>query len=218
MIKALLLRIINSIKKLRQGESLKLKAARGGVWLGAANGVEQGLRLLRNMILTRLLAPETFGVMAIVLAINAAFESFTEIGIQTAIIQNPKGRERTYLNGAWWLSMVRAVGLYTLAYIGAPWIAQFYSNPELLPLLRIAFLGVLFNGAMSPGIHVAIKQMNFKHWAIAYHGGGAIGILSAVLLALAMRDTWALVLGFTIEAASRCMLSYFVSISPGIKL
>ncbi len=172
--------------------------------------VEHGLRFLRNMILARLLAPEVFGVMAIVLAITQAFETFTEIGIQTAIIQNPKGQERTYLNGAWWLAMARAVSLYVLACLGAPWIAQFYHHPELISLMRVAFLGVLFKGATSPKMHVAVKEMNFKLWAMAQYGGGLVGIFTTVLLAYAIRDVWALVIGFALEAGVRSALSYLI--------
>lgn len=148
--------------------------------------------------------------MAIILALNQAFETLAEIGIQTAIIQNPKAHERTYLNGAWWLAMARALCLYTLAYLGVPWLAAFYQNPDLVPLMRVAFLGILFNGAASPKIYVAIKEMNFKHWVLVNQGGGVVGILSAVLLALAIRDVWALVLGFVIETAARCLLSYLI--------
>ncbi len=203
-------RVIASCARLFSGNRIETSATRGSLWLGTASLVEQGLRFLRNIILARLLAPEAFGALAIVLAINQAFETLMEIGIQTAIIQNPKGQERTYLNGAWWLAMARAVCLYALACLVAPWVAQFYHNPDLLPLMRVAFLGILFNGAMSPRIYVAIKQMNFKQWVLVHHGAGLVGILSAVLLAFAIRNVWALVLGFTIEAAVRCLLSYLV--------
>jgi O-antigen/teichoic acid export membrane protein len=198
------------IGKLRGGKSLKLQAARGSVWLGAAGGIEQGLRLARNMILTRLLAPEAFGMMAIVLAINAAFESFTEIGIKHTIVQNPKGEQRTFLNGAWWLAFVRGLGLYALAFVAAPWMASFYENPELVPFMRAAFLVIVFNGALSVRAYVAIKEMKFKQWVMIHHGGGVVGILTAVLLVFVMRNVWALVIGFLVEAAARCLLSFLI--------
>jgi O-antigen/teichoic acid export membrane protein len=106
--------------------------------------------------------------------------------------------------------MARATTLYTLAYLGAPWIAHFYHNPEIIPLIRVAFLGVLFKGATSPRIYVAVKQMNFKSWVMAQYGGGPISIVTTVLLAYCIRDVWALVIGFTLEASARCALSYLV--------
>jgi len=117
--------------------------ARGGIWLGAGGTTEHGLRLVRTMILTRLMAPDAFGLMAIILAINALFESFTQIGVRESVIQNPKGNNITFLNGAFWLAFVRGIALYTIAVIMVPWVARFYSSSELVPMMRIAFLGII---------------------------------------------------------------------------
>ena len=203
-------KIKNSLGKLRFGNSLKARTARGSLWLGVAGGGEHSFRLVRNMILTRLLAPEVFGLMAIVLAINTAFESFTEIGIKQAIIQNPRGREAAYLNGAWWLSFGRALGLYAVAFFLAPWIADFYGNQELVLLMRVAFLSIVFKGAMSSQAYVAIKDMRFRQWAVINHGSGAIGIVTAVMLAFIIKNVWALVIGFIVESALRFLLSYII--------
>jgi len=200
----------NNLRNVRTGNCLKARAARGSLWLGLAGGGEHGLRLIRNMILTRILAPEAFGLMAIILAINTAFESFTEIGIKQAIIQNPKGRDSEYLNGAWWLSFGRALVLYAVAFFSAPWIADFYGNQELVLLMRVAFLGILLKGAMSSQAYVAVKDMRFAHWTAINHGGGVIGIVTAVGLAFILQNVWALVIGFTVESAAKFLLSYVI--------
>lgn len=196
------------IASLLASQNLKARAARGGLWLGAGNGVEQLLRFARNMILTRLLAPEAFGVMAIVLAVNTAFESFTEIGIRQAVIQSPRGSERTYLNGAWFFSGGRALFLYAAAFFGAPFIARLYDNPDLVPLLRVAFLTIVFNGFISTEAYLAIKKLHLRRWVFAWQGGGICGVVIGIGLAFYFRTVWALVIGFTCEAALRCLLSY----------
>jgi len=197
--------MINSDNK-----NLAMRAGRGALWLATGGAIEQGLRLVRNLVLTRILAPEAFGVLAIVLAVNQAFETFTEVGIQTAIIQNPRGQERTYLNGAWWLSLARAIMLYAIAFVSAPWIAAFYNHAELVPLMRVAFLAILFKAAMSPELHAAVKAMKFDRWTAAQQGGGVVGIIVALVLATITRNVWALAIGFIVEAAARCILSYVV--------
>jgi O-antigen/teichoic acid export membrane protein len=200
----------NKFSSLLASESLKARAARGGMWMGAGNGFEQLFRFVRNMILTRILAPEAFGVMAIVLAVSHAFESFTEVGIRQAIIQNPRGAEPTYLNGAWFFSCGRAVLLYATAFAGAPYLAHIYSNPELTPLLRVAFLAVLFNGLISTQAYLAVKKLQFHRWVFAWQGGSICGIVIGIALAFYYRSVWALVIGFTCEAALRCILSYVI--------
>ena len=148
--------------------------------------------------------------MAIILAVNTAFESFTQVGIKEAVVQNPQGHEREFLNGAWWLSCFRSVGLYALVFLVAPWIATFYEKPELGSLLRVAFLSLFFNGLMSAGAYVAVKKMKFLQWAILFHGGGIIGVLTSVVLGFHLVNVWALVIGFTVEGISRCLLSFIV--------
>ncbi len=203
-------RIKNIIKVFRTSNSLKARASRGGMWLGFGSGAEQAFRLIRNIILVRLILPEAFGLMAIVLAVNTLFEALTEVGIREAIIQNPKGDEDIYLYGAWWFAFGRSIILYIIAFVCAPFIVRFYNNPELLPMMRIAFLSILFKGLMSAKAYVRIKKMEFKQWIMIEQTGGIIGVLTAIVLAFIIRNVWALVIGFIVESMVRFFLSYIV--------
>lgn len=203
---------------LRQGRSLKAQAARGSIWLMVGSGGLSVLGLVRNVILTRALAPETFGVMAIVLAVLGIFRAFTEVGVSNAIIQSPRGREQVYLNSAWWFSFVRGLILYGLAAAAAPWIARLYGNTELTGFLRVAFISVVLHGAVSARAYVAAKDMRFLHWATIFHGGDACGITAAVILGFALGNVWALVFGLVIGSGSVCILSYVLCpFLPGVR-
>lgn len=184
--------------------------ARGGIWLGAGGGTENALRLLRNMILTKILAPEAFGLMAIVLAVNTFFESFTQIGIREAIIQNPRGNDYVFLNGAFWLAFIRGLLLFVCAFLIVPLIAGFYEHPELIPMMRLAFVSILFLGSISPGLYSSLKQMNYRKWVFVYNFGSVIGIVTAIVLGMYMKNVWALVIGFTVENGARMLLSYII--------
>lgn len=200
----------NPLKRLRETSGLLGRLLRGGVWLGAGSAAEQGLRFVRNMILARLLAPEAFGLMAIVLSTCSLLQVLTGIGIKEAVVQSPRGTHRTYLNGAWWLAVTRGLVIYIVAVGAAPWIADFYAAPELKPLLRVAFLGVVAQGALSVGAYVAVKQMQYPRWVLVQHGGSALGILTTVVLALWLQGVWALVIGYAAEGFARCLLSHLV--------
>jgi O-antigen/teichoic acid export membrane protein len=195
--------------KFKGGQSRKAKTARGAIWLTIGGGGEQGLRLVRTMILTRLLSREDFGVMSLVMTINLWFEAFTEFGIRLAIIQNPEGEKRTFLNGAWFLSVSRSVVLYLTAFLTAPYIGQFYGD-EIVGPLRVAFLSILFNGAQSPLAYIQTKNLKYGRWAVIQNGGGIVGILVAIGLGFVRMDVWALVIGFTAESGARCVLSYLL--------
>ncbi|MFZ5519443.1 MAG: oligosaccharide flippase family protein [Candidatus Zhuqueibacterota bacterium] len=214
---------LNKVKqkaqKLLTGDGLKSKVVRGSFWLGSANSLEQGLRLVRNMILARILAPDVFGLMAIVMAINVFFESFTEIGIKQAIIQSPQGEQNSYLNSGWWVSVARSASLYFIAFIFAPLLSDFYNLPDLIILIRVAFISILFKGFMSPSSFVTIKNMNFIKWVKIFNVGSYIGILTSVVLSLIIRNIWALVIGLNVEWLARLILSYlYAPFSPQFKI
>jgi O-antigen/teichoic acid export membrane protein len=203
-------RVRRRIGRTMDGRSLKARVFRGGAWLGTGTTTEQALRFARNMILTRLLAPEAFGTMAVILSATSVIQSFTDIGVREALIQNPRGAERRYIGTAWWMAFSRALGLYAVIALAAPWVASFYGNPQITSLLRVAVLSILFEGAFSPRAYILLKEMKFRKWAVVNHGGGICGILITVVLSFLIRDVWALVIGACIESAGRCLLSYAI--------
>src|SRR5271156_6409517 len=132
-------------KKLRQtfgtmlsGDTLRGRVFRGGAWLGSGSFVEQVSRFGRNMLLTRLLAPEVFGTMAIVMSATSVLASIMDVGAREALIQNPKGSEEGHAGAAWWLAFGRSLSVYALLFLAAPFVAHFYGNAELTALLRVA--------------------------------------------------------------------------------
>jgi len=177
--------------------------------LATGTGFERVLRVVRNMILARLLAPNEFGLMAIVIAASTAFEAFAEVGVRLSVIQNKMGANREYLNVAWWVQALRGLGLYAIAYLVSPWISQFYENAELLPLMRVAFTAVLLRSLMSPRAYVLEKEMQFGKWVFMTQGSGVLStVLTMGLVLFVVRSVWALVIGFVAQAGLQCLLSF----------
>jgi O-antigen/teichoic acid export membrane protein len=201
------------------GEALRAKAMRGGVWLGAGSIAEQGSRFVRNMILTRILAPSAFGAMAIVMSSSAIIGALTEVGVRQAVIQNRRGQEKEYLDAGWWLGIGRALITYLIIFAMAPWVGRFYGMTDLSALLRITLLGTLFDGAMSPRSALAQKNLKLGRWMVISNGGGICGVVLTVVLSLVMRNVWALAIGFGSESVFRCVLSFILYPgSPSLRL
>ena len=208
--KLLLGKIRENLKALIHGEGLKGRVLQGGAWLGAASFFEQAIRFGRNMLLTRLLAPEAFGAMAIVNSATTLLQMTVDVGAREALIQNPKGGEDSHVTAAWWLGVGRSSFIYSLVYVSAPLISKFYGNPELTALARVFTLSILFDGAMSPRAYIAMKEMKFRKWATVNNGGGILGVITTIILSYFLRDVWALAIGFCTENVARFVLSYVV--------
>jgi O-antigen/teichoic acid export membrane protein len=203
-------RIGTSLSVALTGDGLRAKVFRGGAWLGTGSFSEQVIRFGRNMILTRLLAPEAFGTMAIVLSACSVVQTIMDVGVKEALIQNPRGSEKEYVGAAWWMAFGRAATFWAIVSTIAPVIAKFYGNHDLTALFRVAAIGVLFDGAISSRAYVAIKEMKFRKWAIVNHGGAIAGVFATLALSFLLRSVWALILGYCAESVGRFVLSYIV--------
>lgn len=202
-----------------RGSDLKARSARGALVLGIGTIIERVLRLVRNMILARLLAPESFGLMGIIMAVITVMDSFSDIGVRQSIIHNKAGKEPQYLNASWWIGALRGVVLFAIGFFAASLICRFYDKPQLLWLLRFTFVAVLFNGVLSPRIFVLQKEFKFVQSTLLIQGSDLLGTLVSIALALYMRSVWVLAIGFVVQSAFRCMLSFiFYPIKPNLHI
>jgi len=189
--------------------------------LGVGTVADKGLAFVSKMILARLLVPDELGLMVLILSLTALFEAFTEVGIKQSVIQNKNGARPEYLNTAWWFQCGRGIGLYAIAFLAAPWICRFYfagraevlamhTLPELITLVRVAFLSILFNGFVSPRAHVLEKEFRFGRAVFLLQGSAVLGTIIIIVLAFLVRNVWAVVIGFAAMAAMRCMFSFIL--------
>ena len=191
-------------------EGLAARCMRGGAVLVVGSVLERGIRFARNMILARLLAPEHFGLMALAIASTQLFETLTQIGVRQAVVQNKKGATWEFLNVTWWFSMIRGVGLYIIGWSVAPFIASIYQELQLVNILRVAFMSILFQGLISPGLYVLEKQIKFNKVVLINQGAGLVGTAVSLILACLHPNVWALIIGLVVEAVFRCVGSFLV--------
>jgi O-antigen/teichoic acid export membrane protein len=201
---------VNSILQYLAADSLRGRFARSSVFLTAGTGIERAMRLVRYMILARLIIHDEMGLVAICVAVLTMFEAAGEVGIRFSVIQNKIGDRYDYLNAAWWFQAVRALLLTAAGIAAAGWIAQFYEDPALTNLLRVAFLAVLFNGLVSPGSHVLEKKLHFGKYVIMTQGSMLIGTLLTIVLTVIYRNVWAVIIGFSSEGLIRLVLSFII--------
>src|ERR1039458_9830619 len=92
----------------KNARSLKFRAFRAGSWVITSHVVAQLLRLIGNLVMTRLLAPDAFGVMAMAMTVQGIVSLCADTGLRQAIIQSPNGGNPSFLNTAWTLEIWRS--------------------------------------------------------------------------------------------------------------
>lgn len=135
-----------------EGESRTLTArvVQGALSILAGDAYGNVLRLVSNLIMTRLLFPEAFGLMLIVNLVLGALQMLSDMGIRGALITKREGVDETYVNTAWTLSIIRGAALCLVAFLAAWPVAEVYDEPQLFGLILVSAFAPLVQGLCSP--------------------------------------------------------------------
>jgi O-antigen/teichoic acid export membrane protein len=194
---------------------LKGRMLTGAVWTMGGLFAAQGLRLVSNLILTRLLFPEAFGMMALINVFLQGLQMFSDIGIGPSLIQNKRGEDPHFVNTAWTLQVIRGVALWICGSLLAWPFAWFYENPELVGMVQASCLISLIMGFRSTAFFIQNRKLNLARNVIIELATGAIGIVVMVVWALFHRSVWSLVAGGIATACAMTILTH--TMLPGIR-
>lgn len=161
--------------------SLKDKSLKGIIWTFSESVGIKLVSVLTFFILAKLLGATAFGIVAIVNAIIHIGNIFVEQGLIAALVQRETVKEE-HFNSAFWSNVILGLIVYFCIYIGAPYIAELYSQLELTKLLRVA--GLIFVIAPSSLVHEARLTRNFDFRKIAL--SRIIGMLCGSTMGLSM--------------------------------
>ena len=198
---------------------LKKRVLKAGLWATANTFLAHGLRLISNLILTRLLVPEMFGVMSIISAMMMGLYMMTDIGLSAHIVQN-KRSDSDYLNTSWTLGLIRGLVIWLLSIIMAVglYLAQIYNlfplntvyQDPMLPLVIPVFSLTVIISAFEP-TWTALDSRNLNQSRLVKIGivSQIIGIVFMVSLAWYSKSIWALVIGSLGSSLARSFIVNF---------
>ncbi|HVE39394.1 MAG TPA: oligosaccharide flippase family protein [Planctomycetota bacterium] len=193
--------------------SLRSLALRGAVWTLAGDGGSQLLRFISNLVLTRLLVPDAFGIMLIISVVQQGLSMFSDVGIHPAIVQHKRGDDPTFLDTAWTIQAFRGVGLWLVTCLIA-WPAVLYSKqPALLYLLPVAGLSTITDGLLSTKFIVLDRHLSLGKLTLLSFGSAAFSLAVKIAWAWASPTVWALIAGGLSQSLFRTVLSH--AILPG---
>lgn len=194
--------------------------ARRGVtglgWMGASQVSGLVLRLGSNLLLTRLLAPEAFGLLGTALAFVTTLEWLSDLGIHPALIRHPKGNRDDYLSTGWWIALYRGIGLSIVAAACAWPASSFYNAPELFGVLIVLALRPLLMALRSPAIPMLRRDLNYRAIFFDELAMTIAGTITSVALALFIPSVWAIVGGTIAGSIVGIVVSYILCpLRPG---
>lgn len=183
------------------------KTAASFVWSFLEQGGSKAILLLVQIVLARLLSPEAFGVLAILLVVTQVSDSIAQSGLGMALIQKRDSDDKSY-STAWWLSLGLAAVLYIVVFLAAPTISIFYNMPDLVAYLRVLGLIVFFNSANSIQRSFLQRSLNFRSiFAATTFAAFASGI-AGIVMALLGFGIWALVAQSLLQSVFICIVMW----------
>jgi O-antigen/teichoic acid export membrane protein len=190
--------------------SLKHRALRAGSWTIGGHMSSQVLRLAGNLILTRLLFPEAFGLMTIVQSVTVGLAMLSDLGIEASIIRNKRGHETVFVNTAWTMQVIQSVVIWLGLCMIAPLAASFYAQPMLTILMPVVGLGSVIGGLASTKLALANRSLAMKKLVLIEIGAQICGLLVMVLWAWIDRSIWSLVAGGLVSALVKTTASHLL--------
>jgi lipopolysaccharide exporter len=193
----------------QQDSSLSQRVAKGGIWVLVLRVLGKGFRIIRLIILARLLAPDDFGLFGIALLAMSTLSTFSETGFTTALVQKKKDISQ-YLDTAWSVSILRGFVLFILLFISAPYVALFFDNSGVAPLIQVIGVAMLLAGFTNIGIVYFQKELEFNK-QFAYQLSTTLAdFIVVVVAAFILRSVWALVFGQLIGNLTGLIASYIL--------
>jgi O-antigen/teichoic acid export membrane protein len=167
------------------------------------------LGFVSTLILARVLVPADFGLVAIAMTYLSAFDALSIFGLQDAIIRAPD-HDRTMLDTAFTLSVLRGL-LNTLVIAStAPIAAHFFDEPRLLPLLLVLSLFPAIEGTENIGIVEFRRDFRFEREFQLFLLPRLISVVFTIATAILFHSYWVLPLGNLVLRLIRWVLTYWM--------
>jgi len=202
---------------------------KSSVWIFAGQFLGQLFRLINNLIMTRLLVPEMFGLMTVANTVMIGLWLCSYMGIEHNVIQSTRGDDKDFLDSAWTFQVLRGVflwvvallislGLYLANSAGFVPLESVYADESLPPIIATLSFIALILGFESMKKASASRHMLVSRLTMLELGAQVLGLLSMIAFALIHKSVWALVFGTIVQNLVHMIGTYVFLPGPSNKL
>ena len=172
--------------------SLRKKTIAGIRWTFLEQFGSKAINFLVQIVLARLVAPEEFGLLGMILIFNAVGNSLSDSGMSQSLIRSDNPDEKDF-STVFSLNFGISVVLYIIFWILAPYISEFYNQPKLIGLIRIYSIQIIINSFFTIQKTRLTHELNFKYQMKAELPALILAGVTGICLAYLNYGVWALV-------------------------
>jgi O-antigen/teichoic acid export membrane protein len=200
--------------------TLRSRAITAAIWSMVIALAGTVMRFGSSMIMTRLLSPDVFGIVALSGVLFMIVSLLSDIGLRQCVIYSERGEQQHYLNTIWSLSALRGVFIAIISAVvalGVYWVAgsgvfapgSVYLDPDLPLVLALTALSALWMGIKSPKLYLLERKLEFKKLAYIELISQLLSTLVTLWLTWQWRSVWAIVVGSHISTLVTLVLSHY---------
>jgi len=172
---------------------LKGRSIRSGAATMSGQAAKFVIRVASMVVLARLLTPEEYGLVGMVVPLTEFVLMFRDMGLSAATIQKAQ-ISHAQVSTLFWINVGIGVVLAMITAALAPVIAWYYGEPELIPITLVSAIGFILGGLAIQHESLLKRQMRFGAVAVIEVASVSVGIVTAIVSALLGAGYWALVL------------------------
>lgn len=189
--------------------TLKHKVLSGLIWSYGERISAQLVSLIVSIVLARLLSPEEFGVIAIIMIFITFCDAVVTGGLGNALVQK-KDIDELDVNSMLFCSIILSVVLYVLLFVFAPFISSFFAIPSITVVLRILGIRLLVSGVNSIQRAWIQKKTQFRKFFYATSIGTSISAIIGIMMAYHGFGVWSLVAQYLSNALIDTIVLFFI--------
>lgn len=180
----------------------------------AGNLTGQFLRLGSNIVVTRMLFPEAYGIMAIVGAVLYGLQLLSDMGTKIAVIQNPKGDDPEFLDTAWTTEILRGTAIFAVGCLVAYPFSLAYDKEILRYLIPTAAFTAFIQSFISTKMIRLVRQENIRRNVAIDLTAQVLGFSSTIVHAYLFQSVWSLITGPLVQSTTKLVLSHLAVPGP----
>lgn len=181
--------------KASEGKNIKEKALSNFLWRFSERFFAQITSFVISIVLARILEPEAYGMIAIVMVFTNLFQVFVDCGLGNALIQKKEADDIDF-SSVFYFNIVWCMVLYAALFLCAPWIAGFYEKEPLKQIVRVLGLTIVISGVKNVQQAYVSRTFQFRKFFWATLCGTIISAVVGIGMALNGYGVWALVMQY----------------------
>lgn len=212
-----------------KAKTLKQRAIQASIWAFSGHLLSQLIRLGSNLIMTRLLLPEVFGIMAIANVIITGLNLFSDLGLRQNLVRSKRAEDPIYLNTLWTIQILRGLAIfsfgmvaslvfYVLGHFNLIAAGTAYADVSIPLVIAALSFNAVISGFQSTKLGLSGRQLDLGRVISIDICCQIAGIILMVAVAYSYPSVWALIVGSLFTSALKVLLSFIAVPGSGNNL